>query len=430
MKAVFVHPAYPSQFTRIAHALGARPGWECACLVHEGFTEAIRKEAPPIAYYGFREEAGPKPPNDYLQSLDEGIRRGRVVVEALAALKAAGRVDVVIGHATFGTTFFVRDLLQLPVVSYVELPGYFPVYSRPEFPAQYPQQLLDVSLRALVHASVLRSDLGLVPSRHARDLFPPELRDKIRVQMEGFSLPAPPADRAALRRAAGVDGPAPVIGFAGRTLEGVRGFDVFARVAKHIRRSRPDARFLVLGDEATLYGNETAYLGGKSFKQHVIESEAVPPDLLRFKPFMAHEAFVRHLQAMDLVLFPLFEGAANWGLFEAMAAGLPVLASRRCFVPEAIADGENGLLFEPDDVEGFARAALGLLADGAAARRLGARARETVATRFSVERAADGYAEVLREAADRFHGRRPVQAPRKARRAEPAEAVLACAPVG
>jgi glycosyltransferase involved in cell wall biosynthesis len=202
----------------------------------------------------------------------EGLRCGKSVVDALAHLHAAGAVDAVVGHASFGTTFFVRALLGVPVVAYVELPGYFPIHCREEFPAQASQNLMDVSLRALIHASVLGADLCLVPSRHARSLFPEELQRKVRVQPEGFTLPPLVADRAALRRELAIPGSGPVIGFAGRTLEAVRGFDVFLRMAKAVLRVRPDARFLVLGDEATLYGNETAYLGGKSFKQHVVET--------------------------------------------------------------------------------------------------------------------------------------------------------------
>jgi hypothetical protein len=35
--------------------------------------------------------------------------------------------------------------------------------------------------------------------------------------------------------------------------------------------------------------------------------------------FMPRDRFVRHLQGMDVMVIPHFEGAANWRLFEAMA---------------------------------------------------------------------------------------------------------------
>jgi glycosyltransferase involved in cell wall biosynthesis len=398
MKVVFVHPSYPNQFTRVAHTLSQRAGWDCACLVDERFADAVRRDDPPIAYYGFREEPAPASGNYYTQCVEDGIRCGKAVVEALSHLHAAGEVDVVVGHASFGTTFFVRRLLRIPVLAYVELPGYLPVYCRDEFPAQFPQDLMDVSLRALIHASVLQSDLCLVPSQHAKDLFPTELRHKIRVQPEGFDLPTLVRDTAALRRDLGLSGSGPVVGFAGRTLEAVRGFDVFVRMAKAIRLARPDVQFLALGDEATLYGNETAYLGGKSFKQHVLETERVDERAITFKPFAPHGEFTRYLQAMDLIVFPIFEGAGNWAVFDAMAAAVPVLASNRCFIPEVITHGHDGLLFDPDDVDGLVHAALTALGNPGRLRALGRQARRTIAERFSLRRAADGYAALIQEA--------------------------------
>ena len=398
MKVVFVHPSHPNQLTAIAHGLAERDGFECAFLVHEKFSDAVRDDDPPIAYYGFHEDLGPAG-TDYAQCLEDGLRCGRAVVDALAHLHAAGKVDVVVGHAAFGTTFFVREALHVPVVAYVELPGYFPIYCREEFPAHGVQTLMDVSLRALIHASVLQSDVCLVPSRHARELFPAELRPKVRVQPEGFALPALVRDKAALRRDLGLADAGPTIGFAGRTLEAVRGFDVFVKMAKAVRRVRHDVRFLVVGEEATIYGNETAYLGGKSFKQHVLETEGLDEQAITFRPFMAREPFVRNLQAMDLIVFPIFEGAGNWAVFDAMAAGVPILAADRCFIPELITHGRDGLLFDPSDVGGLVRTALAALRAPERLTSLGRRARRTIARRFSMARAVDGYARAITEAA-------------------------------
>jgi glycosyltransferase involved in cell wall biosynthesis len=422
VKVVFVHPSYPNQFTRVAHTLSQRDGWECSGLVDERFADAVRRDDPPIAYYGFREEPAPASGNYYTQCLEDGVRCGMAVVEALTHLRAAGGVDVVVGHASFGTTFFVRRLLGIPVLAYVELPGYLPVYCRDEFPAQVPQDLMDVSLRALIHASVLQSDLCLVPSQHAKALFPGELRQKVRVQPEGFGLPPLVQDTTALRREMGITGPGPVVGFAGRTLEAMRGFDVFVKMAKAVRRARGDVQFLALGDEATLYGNETAYLGDKSFKRHVLETEGLDEGAIVFKPFVPHVQFTRYLQAMDLIVFPIYEGAANWGVFDAMAAALPILASDRCFIPEVITHDRDGLLFDPDDVAGLVRSVLALLDDPSRRRTLGQRARRTIAERFSVGRAADGYAALIEEAARvrldrRGRARRePVDGPRRSAR--------------
>ncbi len=398
MKVVFVHPSYPNQFTAIAHSLAEDDGWQCSFLVNEGFTADVQRDDPPIPYYGFREEADNLSGSYYIRSIEEGVRRGKAVVEALMHIKAATGVDLVVGHASFGATFHIRELLKIPVVSYVELPGYYPVYCRKEFPAQYSQALMDVSLKALIHSSVLCSDLCIVPSSYAKRLFPKDLAHKIRVQMEGFDVTPPVSSRTDLRRELGLPEGVPVVGFAGRTLESVRGFDIFVRAAMEIKKTRSDAHFLVLGDEGTLYGNESIYLGDKSFKRYALESAGADENGFIFRPFMPHGDFTRNLQAMDLVMFPLFEGAANWGLFEAMAAGIPVLASNRCFIPEVIRHGREGFLLEADDVHGFAEAALKVLAEPDRYSHLGRNARNRIAHRYSLSRARDGYAAILKEA--------------------------------
>ncbi|MBZ2206833.1 glycosyltransferase family 4 protein [Massilia sp. R798] len=70
-------------------------------------------------------------------------------------------------------------------------------------------------------------------------------------------------------------------------------------------------------------------------------------------------------------------------LLEAMAVGKAVLVSDVGAIPEAVTDGDNGLLVAPRDVAALAAALERLLSDHALRRRLGAHARQTVAERFS-----------------------------------------------
>ena len=54
-------------------------------------------------------------------------------------------------------------------------------------------------------------------------------------------------------------------------------------------------------------------------------------------------------------------------------------------------DGLTGKLFAPDDEQGLAGALRELLADPAAARAMGERAREAVSARYDIERTADAW---------------------------------------
>ena len=75
-------------------------------------------------------------------------------------------------------------------------------------------------------------------------------------------------------------------------------------------------------------------------------------------------------------------------LMEAMASGVPVVASRISGIPELVEDGESGLLVEPRDAEGLANALERLLGDEGLRRRLGAAGRIKVQQEFDLRKSA------------------------------------------
>jgi len=71
-------------------------------------------------------------------------------------------------------------------------------------------------------------------------------------------------------------------------------------------------------------------------------------------------------------------------LMEAGATGLPLVASRLSGIPELVVDGETGLLIEPGDAPGLARALARLAAEPATRQRLGAAARARIERDFAL----------------------------------------------
>ncbi|HWM10364.1 MAG TPA: glycosyltransferase family 4 protein [Solirubrobacteraceae bacterium] len=94
---------------------------------------------------------------------------------------------------------------------------------------------------------------------------------------------------------------------------------------------------------------------------------------------------VPHLLAnADVFALSSRSEGAPLSILEAMAAGLPVVASAVGGVPEIVADGTTGLLVPRDDAPALAAALEALLADAALRRRLGAAGRERVRERFDL----------------------------------------------
>ncbi|MFA5631080.1 MAG: TIGR03088 family PEP-CTERM/XrtA system glycosyltransferase [Porticoccaceae bacterium] len=113
------------------------------------------------------------------------------------------------------------------------------------------------------------------------------------------------------------------------------------------------------------------------------------------------------LRCMDVfVLSSLAEGISNTVL-EAMASGLPVIATRTGGNPELVEQGVSGLLVEVGDVDGLARAIESLVTDPARCRSLGRAARCRVERDFdwqrTVARYLDVYDGILRDAVREPH---------------------------
>jgi glycosyltransferase involved in cell wall biosynthesis len=90
------------------------------------------------------------------------------------------------------------------------------------------------------------------------------------------------------------------------------------------------------------------------------------------------------LATADLFVLSSHSEGLPLSILEAMAAGLPVVASNVGGVPEAVVDGDTGLLVPPSDPQSLAAAIDRLLGDPALRRRLGQAGRTRIAEHFDL----------------------------------------------
>ena len=95
------------------------------------------------------------------------------------------------------------------------------------------------------------------------------------------------------------------------------------------------------------------------------------------------------LAAADLFVLPSYEEGTSLALLEAMAAGLPVVASDIPGNRPLVTDGEQGLLVPPRDADALAAAIHRIWNEADLAARLGAAARDRAMSRFSLDRTLD-----------------------------------------
>ncbi len=156
-----------------------------------------------------------------------------------------------------------------------------------------------------------------------------------------------------------------------------KGHDTLIAAAALVIGQRPDTEFLVVGggplDASLKRDVERRGLGAQV--QFLGERSDVPA----------------LLASGDLFVLPSRSEASPNGVLEAMAAGLPVVASRVGGLPELIESGVNGLLVEPDRPAELAAAVLDLIGRPQVAAALGVAAREKAERQYSLDRMVSGF---------------------------------------
>lgn len=162
----------------------------------------------------------------------------------------------------------------------------------------------------------------------------------------------------------------------------VKGHHDLVEAAWQVCREVSATRFVLVGD-----GEERPKI-----EQHVRDA-----GLLAHFLFLGSRKDIPELLACaELSILPSrAEGLPNV-ILEAMAAGLPVVATRVGGIPEIVEDGESGLLVPSQDPHALAEAILRLLQDRALAARIARNAQERIRARFSFDHVVCEFEEVYK----------------------------------
>jgi glycosyltransferase involved in cell wall biosynthesis len=177
----------------------------------------------------------------------------------------------------------------------------------------------------------------------------------------------------AMRRSLELQNAGPLIVTVGH-IRRVKGYDVLLRAAAQVCRVHPNTTFLIVGSEQEP-GCERGLRN--LVRQFHIEQN------VRFLGKMDSHAVWSLLKLCDVFCLPSrSEGMSN-ALLEAMACGLPCVATDVGGTPEVLEDGRTGYFVPSEDHQAMAARIAGLLDDPERARTMGRLAQRVVEERYS-----------------------------------------------
>ena len=163
----------------------------------------------------------------------------------------------------------------------------------------------------------------------------------------------------------------PSILFSGRLIL-EKGLLYLIECAKYVCDKYPSASFVLAGSgplENTL--------------KKSIEREGLSKNFALLGNLDRNKLLLHYQNSTIFVLPSIYESFPNV-LLEAMACGIPVVATRVCDAPKIIKDGENGFLVPPKDPYALARAIVILLEDEKLRKRMGSASRDRVEALYSL----------------------------------------------
>ena len=161
------------------------------------------------------------------------------------------------------------------------------------------------------------------------------------------------------------------IGFVGR-LSREKGAQDLVRIARRILEKYPDCEFLLAGE-----GPEREPAG-------LLAEQLGVAERVRFLGLLPKEKLKSLYQRFDLLLMPSYSEGVPITMLEAVAMGVPVVASRVGGIGEVLSDGETALLSEAGDLDGMVRNILSLIAEPERAAEFSRRGRKLVLERYAV----------------------------------------------
>ena len=361
MNLLFIHGNFPGQFLDLAPFLARHVADRTVFL-----TESDNPQGIDLAGVEFVQFVPHRQPAEgvhaYLRPSEEAVLRGQAVLRALLNLSEQGFTpDVAVVHGGEGFGLYLKTLLpKLRLISYMEW------YFRPET-SKYLYSNFDINDSLAIQTrnwpilqELVEADVVVSPTDWQRRQFPRPWYEQIKVIFDGVNtnLFFPPKDRSrpnlCLRSGTNcqtiqIPASVPLLTYATRGMEPLRGFPEFLRAAAYAQRQLPNLHVVVAGDDRIFYSYGSQHESG-SWKKQMLDELKGELDLTRlhFPGLVNYGELMQLFQRSDLHCYFTRPYVISWGLFQAAACGSPLLVNRFPSVDDIFRDFQRVTLVDLD----------------------------------------------------------------------------------
>ena len=223
------------------------------------------------------------------------------------------------------------------------------------------------------------ADRVVVLSEEWRDYFAENVCDpnKITVVHNGVAVPAKPCLPCAHQD----------VLFLGR-LDARKSPDVLLRASREVLKRFPETKIVFGGD-------------GEIKKNKALAEELGIADRCEFHGWVTGSEREALFERAAVYCLPSKNEGLPMSVLEAMARGIPTIATPVGGIPQVIDDGANGFLVNVDDIEALSKRLIALLENPALRETVGIASRETMLRSFSVARSINEMIDVYRSCSGR-----------------------------
>lgn len=350
MKILFLHRNFPAQFRHVAMELAKNP---LNVIMFITCNDVF--EIPGVNKLLYKPLEVSKSCNSFLNFYEESIRHGQAAATIALAMKKKGIIpDVIYGHS-WGSNMFMKDIFpDVPFIGYFE---WFGVTKGADL--DFDGRVIDESYEARIRFNnshllldLESCDAGVCPTKWQKSKFPKEFHNKLNILPDGVNTEICKPDANATFLVSDknliLTAKDEVITYATRGMEPYRGFPQFMEAVEKLQKKRPNAHFVIAGNDEVYYGQP---LEKGTYKELMLSKLDLDMSRLHFVGSLPFKDYVSLMQISSTHVYLTYPFVASWSLLDAMATGCCIVASDTPPVTEFITDNHNGLLVDFYDVD-------------------------------------------------------------------------------